>query len=123
MKLLSVTVIGYYLYWPSLFSPNRFYKLAFSPFVFLILFVGFCFVLFFFYIIDDMLSKRYLKFASFDVEGLRNKLDDINFKNAISKFHFITLVETWLPTDEQVNFEGYISFSLYRRKNPRAKRA
>lgn len=70
-----------------------------------------------------MLSKRYLKFASFDVEGLRNKLDDINFKNAISKFHFITLVETWLPTDEQVNFEGYTTFSLYRKKNPRIKRA
>ena len=57
-----------------------------------------------------MLSKRYLKFASFNVEGLRNKLDDINFKNEISKFDFITLVETWLPADEQVNLEGYTSF-------------
>ena len=53
-----------------------------------------------------MLSKRYLKFASFNVEGLRNKLDDINFKNEISKFDFITLVETWLPADVQVNLEG-----------------
>ena len=44
-------------------------------------------------------------------------------KNEISKFDFIALVETWLPTDEQVNFEGYTSFCLYRRKNPRAKRA
>ena len=33
------------------------------------------------------------------------------------------MLETRLPTDEQVNFEGYTSFSLYRRKNPRAKRA
>ena len=70
-----------------------------------------------------MLSKRYLKFASFNVEGLRNKLDDINFKNEISKFDFITLVETWLPADEQVNLEGYTSFFLYRRKHPRAKPA
>ena len=60
-----------------------------------------------------MLSKRYLKFASFNVEGLRNKLDDINFKNEISKFDFITLVETWLPADEQVNLEGYTSFFFY----------
>ena len=54
----------------------------------------FGFFLFFFHFIGDMLSKRYLKFASFNVEGLRNKLDDINFKNEISKFDFITLVET-----------------------------
>ena len=33
------------------------------------------------------------------------------------------MLETWLPTDEQVNFEGYTSFSLYRRRNLRAKRA
>ena len=70
-----------------------------------------------------MLSKRYLKFASFNVEGLRNKLDDINFKNEISMFDFIILVETWLPADEQVNLEGHTSFFLYRRKHPRAKPA
>ena len=89
--------------------------------MFVCLFV--CLFLFFFHFIGDMLSKRYLKFASFNVEGLRNKLDDINFKNEISKFDFITLVETWLPADEQVNLEGYTSFSLYRRKHPRAKPA
>ena len=62
-------------------------------FLFVCLFVCF-FFLFFFHFIGDMLSKRYLKFVSFNVEGLRNKLDDINFKNEISKFDFITLVET-----------------------------
>ena len=70
-----------------------------------------------------MLPKKYLKFASFNVEGLRNKLDDNNFKREISKHDFITLVETWLPPDEQVHFEGYSTFSLYRKMNPRAKRA
>ena len=53
-----------------------------------------------------MLPKKYLKFASFNVEGLRSKLDDNNFKREISKHDFITLVETWLPPDEQVHFEG-----------------
>ena len=70
-----------------------------------------------------MLPKKYLKFASFNVEGLSNKLDDNNFKREISKHDFITLVETWLPPDEQVHFEGYTTFSLYRKMNPRAKRA
>ena len=58
------------------------------------------------YVIKKVLKIRLL----YNVEGLRNKLDDINFKNEISKFDFITLVETWLPADEQVNLEGYTSF-------------
>ncbi|KAL9972695.1 hypothetical protein ACROYT_G019055 [Oculina patagonica] len=70
-----------------------------------------------------MFTQRCLKFASFNVEGLRNKMEDPSFTSEISKYDFVTLVETWLPTDEQVNFDGYISFSLYRKKNPRAKRA
>ena len=70
-----------------------------------------------------MLSEKYLQFASFNVEGLQNKLNEISFISEISKFDFITLIETWLPSDENVNFEGYTSFSVYRKKNPKAKRA
>ena len=91
-----------YVYWllPLLiffvFSQSLLYISGFVPSFFL------CFLVF--YIIGDMLTKSCLKFASFNVEGLCNKLDDNNFKNDISKYGFITLVETWLPTDEQVIF-------------------
>ena len=92
VRLLVITSIDLLCFLPIPFL----YISGFVPSFFL------CFLVF--YIIGDMLTKSCLKFAPFNVEGLCNKLDDNNFKNDISKYGFITLVETWLPTDEQVIF-------------------
>ena len=47
--------------------------------------------------VKPMNSHCFLKFKSFNVEGLCNKLNDNNFVNSLSKYDFIALVETWLP--------------------------
>ena len=47
-----------------------------------------------------------MKFCSFNVEGLFDKLQDKEFTQAIQSCDFITLVETWLPTKSKISIEG-----------------
>ena len=66
-----------------------------------------------------------LRVASFNVEGLKRKLEDEDFLREIYKYDIIVLVETWLPVNqnESVHVEGFFSFSTHRKKNPRARRS
>ena len=63
-----------------------------------------------------------MKFCSFNVEGLFDKLQDKEFTQVIQSYDFITLVETWLPTKSKISIEGFYSFSKSRKKNERARR-
>ena len=55
-----------------------------------------------------MTEQCFLKFQSFNIEGLNSKLRDETFIDSIKKFDFITLVKTWLPANPSVNIEGYV---------------
>ena len=61
-------------------------------------------------------SQCYLKFQSFNVEGISNQLKNDVFLSSIKKFDFISLVETWLPESSKINIEGYYCFNKCRRK-------
>ena len=63
-----------------------------------------------------------MKFCSFNVEGLFDKLLDEEFTQVIQSYDFITMVKTWLPTKSKINIEGFYSFSKSRKKNKRARR-
>ena len=67
-------------------------------------------------------SHCFLKFKSFNVEGLHNKLNDNNFVHSLSKYDFITLVETWLPEKSTVKIPGYYVFNKHRLKSKKEKR-
>ena len=62
--------------------------------------MGYCsFVIVVFYyhhisMILNMTTQCFLKFQSFNVEGLNGKLKDETFTDSIKRFDFITLVET-----------------------------
>ena len=73
-------------------------------------------------IVKSLKSHCFLKFKSFNVEGLHNKLNDNNFVNSLIKYDFITLVETWLPEKSTVNISGYYVFNKHRLKSKKAKR-
>ena len=55
-------------------------------------------------------------------EGLQSKLEDPILHRNIYKYDIIVLLETWLPQGFQVKFPGFYSYSIYRPKNPKAKR-
>ena len=58
-----------------------------------------------------------------NTEGLQSKLEDPILHRDIYKYDIIVLLETWLPRGFQVKFPGfYNSYSIYRPKNPKAKR-
>ena len=63
-----------------------------------------------------MTAQCFLKFQSFNVEGLKSKLKDETFIDSIKKFDFITLVETWLPANPSINIEGYYCQELSQNK-------
>ena len=69
-----------------------------------------------------MTSQCYLKFQSFNVEGLVNKTEDHDFINSIKQYDFITLVETWVSGKISVHIEGYYCFNKSRKKAKKAKR-
>ena len=69
-----------------------------------------------------MTSQCYLKFQSFNVEGLVNKIKDHDFLDSIKQYDFITLVETWVSGKISVDIEGYYCFNKSRKKAKKAKR-
>ena len=69
-----------------------------------------------------MKSQCYLKFQSFNVEGLVNKIKDHDFLDSIKQNDFITLVEIWVSGKISVDIEGYYCFNKSRKKAKMAKR-
>ncbi len=65
--------------------------------------------------------KKFLKFCSWNIEGLSGKSDDEDFLSIIDSFDFISLVESWL-SENTVNIQGFYSFSKCRQKSNRAGR-
>ena len=55
--------------------------------------------------------RKNLKFCSFNIEGLGEKLEDKKFLEIIQKFDFITLVETWKPEHEKISIDNFYSYS------------
>ena len=63
-----------------------------------------------------MTSQCYLKFQSFNVEGLVNKIKDHDFLDSIKQYDFITLVKTWVSGKISVDIEGYYCFNKSRKR-------
>ena len=69
-----------------------------------------------------MTLKYFLKFGSHNIEGLSNKLSNQDLLSEISKYDFVTLVETWLPDEFNINIPGFYFFTKRRTKHKKAKR-
>ena len=63
-----------------------------------------------------------IRFCSFNIEGLKNKLEGKQFYNTIPKFDFITLVDTWLPNQYKVDIPSFYFYSKYRKKKHKKAR-
>ena len=52
--------------------------------------------------------RKNLKFCSFNIEGLGEKLEDEKFLEIIQKFDLIVkLVETWKPEHEKISIDHF----------------
>ena len=63
-----------------------------------------------------------IRFCSFNIEGLKNKLEEKEFYDTTSKFDFITLVETWLPDQYKIDMTNFYVYSKYQKKHKKARR-
>ena len=63
-----------------------------------------------------------LKFCSWNTEGVTKKVTDDNFIRDIKNYDFVSLVETWLIHDLNLEVDGFYSFSKSRIKHAKAKR-
>ena len=63
-----------------------------------------------------------INFCSFNIECLKNKLEEKELCDTISKFDFITLVETWLPAQYKVDIPNFYVYSKNRKKLEKARR-
>ena len=62
-----------------------------------------------------------LKFYSFNIEGLGEKLEDEKLLKIIQNFDFITLVKAWKPEHEKISIDNVYSYSKCCSKHKRAK--
>ena len=74
-----------------------------------------------------MLSKffegnKYLKFLTYNVEGLKSKLFDPSFLNMIMKYDIIILLETWFSEKQNLNIDEFWNYSQVRPKHQKAIR-
>ena len=61
-------------------------------------------------------TSNFLRFCSWNIEGLSRKINDSDFISTIGKFDFVSLVETWLSYDNSdLNIDGFYSFSKCRK--------
>ena len=67
-------------------------------------------------------SSFFLKFLSYNAEGLSGKINNNEFLSHINKYDFVTLVETWMPDGETLSIPGFYSFSKGRATHRKAKR-
>ena len=70
----------------------------------------------------DSFQSHFLIFFSFNIEGLSSKLEDHSLIEELGNYDIITLVETWLPPNRNVDFPGSYAFSKSRIKHKLAKR-
>ena len=62
-------------------------------------------------------NKTFLKFLTFNVEGLKSKLDDPSFQNYFIQNDIVVFLETWLDKKESLKIEGFWDYSQIRKKN------
>ena len=63
-----------------------------------------------------------INILSFNVEGLKPKLGDPNFKDFIQKYDVVIFTETWKANTSKINIEGYCNYSQIRPKYKNAIR-
>ena len=63
-----------------------------------------------------------IRFCSFNIEGLKNKLEEKEFCDTISKFDFITLVETSLPGLFKVDIPNLYVYTEYQKTIEKARK-
>lgn len=68
------------------------------------------------------LNNTFLRFCSWNIEGLSGKLNDSDFLSKIGQFDLISLVETWLIDRSALNIDGFYSFSKCRKMPMNARR-
>ena len=68
-----------------------------------------------------MTTQCFLKFQSFNIEGLSSKLKDDSFIDGLKRSDFITLVETWLSPKANINIDGYYCYNKARIKAKTAR--
>ena len=69
-----------------------------------------------------MPGQKSLNFCSWNIEGVSAKLDFDELLFRIEKFDFVTLVETWLPYDQDFSSDGFYIFSKRRKIAPTSRR-
>ena len=67
-------------------------------------------------------NKTFLKFLTFNVEGLKSKLDDPSFQNYFIQNDIVVFLETWLDKKESLKIEGFWDYSQIRKKHDKAIR-
>ena len=67
-------------------------------------------------------NPRHFQILSFNVEGLKTKLDDPSFLELIQKYDIIILTETWKADTLKINIEGFWDYSQVRPKHKNAIR-
>ena len=67
-------------------------------------------------------SPEHLKLFSFNVEGLKPKLEDPNFLETIQDYDISILTETWKNDPSKINIEGFWDYSQIRPKHKNAIR-
>ena len=67
---------------------------------------------------------NYLKILTYNVEGLKTKLDDPTFLKMLRNYDVIVLLETWLSEEEKqcLDIENFWSYSQIRPKHKKAFR-
>ena len=63
-----------------------------------------------------------MKFCSWNIEGVTKNVTDDNFIRDIKNYDFVSLVETWLPHDLNLEIDVFYSFTKSRIKHAKAKR-
>ena len=69
-----------------------------------------------------MKKPQYFQIFTFNVEGLKSKLDDPSFLELIRKYDIIILTETWKSGTLKINIESFWDYSQVRRKHKNATR-
>ena len=67
-------------------------------------------------------SPEHLKLFSFNVEGLKPRLEDTNFLETIQGYDISILTETWENVPSKINIEGFWDYSQLRSKHKNAIR-
>ena len=64
-----------------------------------------------------------MTFLSWNIQGIRSKLDDCDFLNFISDYDILLFSECWNSKTSNINIDGYCNFNCPRPKfNRKAKR-